>query len=203
MEDFSLLLMDTDIVSFMGNPNGPPGLRPWLLEVGVQRLALCYPVVAELMRGAFLKVRDNPEKALAIANWANELVATSFHFPPMTMEVAIKYAEMTSIPNLKHMWTVPRDQKSNRLGHDLSIASVSIIHRIPIMSANVDDYLVINEQFPLPGLYHPLKACWFIDPPVNIALPEFDPDAREPDAVRLPTLQPRNTTEESIPRQPV
>lgn len=188
--------MDTDIVSRMGTSDGPPGLRPWLLKVGVHRLALCYPVVAELMRGANLRVRDNPRKALAIANWAKELIATSFHFPAMTVEVAMKYAEMTSVPGLRHMWTVHSTQKSNRLGHDLSIAAVSIIHRLPILSANVDDYLVINQLFPLPGLYHPLEARWFINPPFEVSLPEFDPNASEPDQIALPRLQSRSECRE-------
>jgi predicted nucleic acid-binding protein len=199
VRESSLLLMDTDIVSFMGNPNGPPGLRPWLLDVGVNRLALCYPVVAELMRGAHLRVRDNPGKALAIANWANELVATSFHFPPMTVEVAMKYAEMTSVPSLRHMWTVQRHQKSNRLGHDLSIASVAIIHRLPIISANVGDYLAIHKLFPLPGLYHPLEARWVIKPPFEVSLPVFDPHALDPDEIALPRLQARPMGEELTP----
>ncbi|NKJ03740.1 type II toxin-antitoxin system VapC family toxin [Rhizobium sp. SG741] len=201
MKDWSLmLLMDTDIVSLMGNPNAPAGLRPWLLEVGVHRLALCYPVVAELMRGANLKVRDNPDRALAIANWAKELIATSFHFPEMTAEVAMKYAEMTAVPGLRHMWTVHSNQKSNRLGHDLSIAAVAIIHRLPIMSANIHDYLMIHQLFPLPGLYHPLEARWYIDPPFGVSLPEFDPDASESDRVALPRLQPRHTAEEFSPQ---
>ncbi|WP_203428281.1 type II toxin-antitoxin system VapC family toxin [Rhizobium sp. BG4] len=195
----SLLLMDTDIVSFMGNPNAPAGLRPWLLEVGVQRLALCYPVIAELMRGANLKVRDNPARAIAIANWAKELIATSFHFPEMTADVAMKYAEMTATPSLKHMWTVHSGQKSNRLGHDLSIAAVSIIHRIPIMSANVHDYLVIDQLFPIPGLYHPLEARWYINPPFPVSLPQFDPYASEADQVSLPSLRRRQATEGSAP----
>jgi len=196
----SLLLMDTDIVSFMGNSNAPAGLRPWLLEVGVQRLALCYPVIAELMRGANLKVRDNPARAIAIANWAKELIATSFYFPEMTADVAMKYAEMTATPSLKHMWTVHSGQKSNRLGHDLSIAAVSIIHRIPIMSANVHDYLVIDQLFPIPGLYHPLEARWYINPPFPVSLPQFDPDASELDRIALPSLRPRAAAEDLAPR---
>lgn len=183
-----MLLMDTDIVSFMGNPKAPPGLRPWLLKVGVHQLALCYPVVAELMRGANLKLRDNPGKALAIADWTKALIATPFHFPEMNMAVAMKYAEMTAVPELRHMWTVHSNQKSNRLGHDLSIAAVAIVHRLPIMSGNVEDYLAIHQMFPLPGLYHPLKARWFIEPPFKVALPTFDPGAAEQDVVTLPRL---------------
>ncbi len=194
-----MLLMDTDIVSLMGNPNAPPGLRPWLLEVGVHRLALCYPVIAELMRGANLKIRDNPGKAIAIANWAKELIATSFHFPEMSVDVAMKYAEMTAVPGLKHMWTVPSSQKSNRLGHDLSIAAVSIAHRLPIMSGNVHDYLLIHQLFPLPGLYHPLEARWYIEPPFEVSLPEFDRDASD-DRIALPRLQARTRAEEMVPR---
>ncbi|RDJ10266.1 twitching motility protein PilT [Rhizobium phaseoli] len=180
--------MDTDIVSLMGRQKAPPGLRPWLLRIGIHRLALCYPVITELMRGAHLKVRDDPESALRIATWANEIVTMGFPFPEMTAEVATKYAEMTSVPGLRHLWTVQRNQKSNRLGHDLAISAVAIVHRMPILTANVDDFLQIHELFPLPGLHHPMKARWFVESGFDLALPYFDPNEPDPHEKALPKL---------------
>jgi toxin FitB len=183
-----LLLMDTDIVSLMGRQKAPPGLRPWLLRIGIHRLALCYPVITELMRGAHLKVRDDPESALRIATWANEIVTMGFPFPVMTVEVASKYAEMTSVPGLRHLWTVQRNQKNNRLGHDLAISAVAIVHRMPILTANVDDFLRIHELFPLPGLHHPMKARWFVEASFDVSLPYFDPMEPDPHEKALPKL---------------
>lgn len=188
MQAEPLLLMDTDIVSLMGRRKAPPGLRPWLLRVGVHRLALCYPVITELMRGAHLRVRDNPESALRIADWVNEVVRIGFPFPEMTVEVAAKYAEMTSVPGLRHLWTAQKNQKSNRLGHDLMISAVAIVHRMPILTANVNDFLAIDRLFPLPGVHHPMKALWCVDPLFDVPLPDFDRQALDPHETALPIM---------------
>lgn len=183
-----VLLMDTDIVSLMGRLKAPMGLRPWLLRVGIYRLALCYPVITELLRGAHLRTDDDPRRALLIANWVSELIDMDFPFPEMTADVATVYAKMTSVPSLRHMWTIQRGQKSNRLGHDLMISAVAIVHRIPILTANVDDFLKINELFSLPGVYHPMKAQWFVDPGFEVPLPYFDPTEPDPHEKALPKL---------------
>ena len=193
-----ILLLDTDIVSLMGRVKPPPGLRPWLLRVGIHRLALCYPVIAELLRGAHLKVKDDPQRALLITNWVDELISMDFPFPEMTAEVATVYAGMTSVPALRHMWTVQRRQKSNRLGHDLMISAVAIVHRMPILTANVDDFLEINEHFSLPGVYHPMEAKWYIEPGFDVPLPYFDPSELNPHDKALPkldTLSPHSSLE--------
>jgi len=189
--------MDTDIVSHMGRVKPPPGLRPWLLRVGIDRLALCYPVIAELLRGAHLRTKDDPQRALLIADWVDELISMAFPFPEMTAEVATVYAGMTSVPALRHMWTVQRGQKSNRLGHDLMISAVAIAHRMPILTGNVDDFLEINEHFALPGVYHPMRAQWFVDPSFDVPLPHFDPNEPDPHEQALPKLT-RPSTRRSI-----
>lgn len=183
-----ILLLDTDIVSLMGRVKPPPGLRPWLLRVGIHRLALCYPVIAELLRGAHLRVKDDPHRALLITNWVDELISTAFPFPEMTTAVATVYAGMTSVPALRHMWTVQRGQKSNRLGHDLMISAVAIAHRMPILTANVDDFVEINEHFPLPGIYHPMEAEWYVEPGFDVPLPYFDAAEPDPHEKSLPKL---------------
>jgi predicted nucleic acid-binding protein len=184
-----VLLMDTDIVSLMGRAKPPLGLRPWLLRVGIDRLALCYPVIAELLRGAHLRVREDPERALLITNWVNELISMPFPFPAMTASVATVYARMTSVPALRHMWTVQSKQKGNRLGHDLMISAVAIAHRMPILTANVDDFLKIHQHFPLPGVYHPMEAQWYLEPDFDVPLPYFDADEPDPHEKALPKLR--------------
>lgn len=192
MRKDAILLMDTDIVSLMGRFKPPPGLRPWLLRIGIDRLALCYPVIAELLRGAHLRMKDDPQRALLITNWVDELISMSFPFPEMTADVATIYAKMTSVPRLRDMWTVQRGQKSNRLGHDLMISSVAIAHRMPILTANVDDFLKINEHFPLPGVYHPMEQQWYVEPGFDVPLPDFDADELDPHEKYLPKLNTPN-----------
>ena len=183
-----LLLLDTDIVSAIGRRNPPPGLRPWLLRVGIQRLAISYPTITELMRGAHLKCKDDPVKAARIMAWVRQILDTRFPSPEMTAEVAEIYAHMTCVPSMRHMWTVQRSEKSNRLGHDLMLAAVSIAHQIPIITGNVADFERIDCHFPLPGVYQPMQARWHVRPVFEVPLPPFELAEEDPYEVLLPTL---------------
>lgn len=183
-----LFLMDTNIVSLMGKTQSPPGLRQWLLDVGVRRLALSYPVIAELLRGAHLLERQNPRKSEEIKAWVGRVLATDFPVLEMTTEVAFIYAKMTAVPELRHMWTVQRHQKQNRLGHDLMIAAVAIAHRVPIVTDNVADFLTIQRIFKLPGLYHPLTSQWHVPAPDEARLPVLRSAHPEPSERILPRL---------------
>jgi predicted nucleic acid-binding protein len=182
------LLLDTDIVSLFGRRNAPPGLRPWLVRVGIDRLAISYPTLTELMRGAHIKRKDDPERAEQIMVWVRHILAARFSTPEMTPKVAEVYAHMTTEPSLRNMWTVQQAQKSNRMGHDLMLAAVAITHGLPILTGNVSDFLRIHDRFPLPGLYHPLQARWYLPPDRTIRLPSFDRNAHDRSYWLLPSI---------------
>ncbi len=183
-----LLLLDTDIVSLSGRQHPPPGLRPWLLEVGIERLAIGFPVITELMRGAYLLGDRNPERAAAIKGWIEQIMAAEFAVPTMGPDVAEIYARMTSIPCLRHMWTADRGAKKNRLGHDLMIAALSIVHDAPIITANPRDYVRIHQWFELPGVYHPLEARWYVEPEHHVILPPFRMNGNMHPSRSLPSI---------------
>ena len=195
-----LLLLDTDIVSLMGRRRPPPGLRPWLLRLGTSRLGISFPVITELERGAHLLKATDPARAREIRTWIDQVLQTDFQFLGMTSDVAGVYAEMTTTPCLRHMWTVQRKEKSNRLGHDLMIASVAIAYAVPIVSCNIRDYLAINEKFPLPGLYQPLEGIWHVHPARSIILPPINRNEPESGDGALPKLQNQETY---LPASPV
>lgn len=184
----NVLLMDTNIVSEMGHKAPRPGLRPWLIEIGTSNLAICYPVIAELLRGAHLLAPSNPDRAEEILDWVAEIRQTNFVVLTMNLEVADIYARMTSTPRLKHMWTSDGKSKRNRLGHDLMIAAVSIVHQTPIVTGNLGDFLSIHQSFPLPGVYHPYENLWHVVPPFDVPLPYFNRGKRDPQAHVLPVM---------------
>lgn len=182
------LLLDTDIVSLSGRTRPPPGLRSWLIQVGIHRLNICYPVITELMRGAHLKQRDDPGRASRIMAWVNDILTTDFPMPEMNTEVAYVYAEMTSVPWLREMWTVQRGEKATRMGHDLMIAAVAITYGMPIVTGNVRDFLKIHQFFPLPGVYQPMDSRWYVPAEKDCFLPRLDEIEDCHDDDRLPTL---------------
>ena len=167
----SMFILDTDIVSMLSRERQPVALGQWLDEIGAENLCLCYPVVAELMRGAHLLVQSNPSKAGSIFGWFEDLLGAGFSVLEMSFDVAEVYAMMTSLPRYRHLWTVDRSAKHSRLGHDLQIAALSIVYQIPILTGNGRDYEEINDVFPLPGVYLPLKGYWCVPPARIIELP--------------------------------
>ncbi|TCQ04690.1 hypothetical protein C8J34_1086 [Rhizobium sp. PP-F2F-G36] len=183
-----IFLIDTNIVSHMGYAKPKPGLLPWLLEIGTPHLAICYPVIAELLRGAHLLMPYNPAKAREILAWVGRIRSTDFAILPMDFEAADMYARMTTTPCLKNMWTSDGKSKRTRLGHDLMIAAVAIAHKTPILTENVRDFLLIDRIFPLPGLYHPYESTWYVEPTYQMQLPAFDTSRPDPWAGSLPTM---------------
>ena len=47
-----------------------------------------------------------------------------------------------------------------RGGQDLHIAATALVHRLPIATMNVADFMRINDCYPLPEVYDPLTDCW-------------------------------------------
>ncbi len=188
-----LLLLDTDIVSLMGRQRPPPGLREWLASLDPRRLAISFPSLAELRRGAHLLEETHPKKAAAISEWVDEVLDTGFRMLQMTPRVAAVYAKMTCTPSLRSMWTVQRGAKQNRLGHDLMIASVAIAHDAPLLTANTRDFGRVHELFRLPGVYNPLRREWYVKPCREVELPPWESHSRLVD-VPLPRIRGNDET---------
>ncbi|MGI0526593.1 type II toxin-antitoxin system VapC family toxin [Rhizobium giardinii] len=157
-----IFLLDTDVVSRAGLRNPPPALRPWMRAVGTSSLALCFPVIAELQRGAHLAARNDPEKGHRVSAWIDAILSVGFEHAMLTPAVAQMYARMTTTPGLKKLWVVDPHQKKDKLGHDIMIAAVAIANGMPIASCNTRDYLLIDQYFPLPGLFNPVEEHWHI-----------------------------------------
>ncbi|MDQ0420918.1 hypothetical protein J2045_001945 [Peteryoungia aggregata LMG 23059] len=90
---------------------------------------------------------------------------------------------MTSLPCLRDMWTANGTGKKNRLGHDLMISAVSIVHDAPIITANPKDYVRINTWFSLPGVYQPLEERWYVEPDRPVWLPALNAREKTPTSI--------------------
>lgn len=71
---------------------------------------------------------------------------------------------MNEAPPLRNFLVHPPDSKKTKTGADLAIAAMAVAHQAALATANSDDFLLIHEHFPLPGLYNPLLEEWIVDP---------------------------------------
>lgn len=169
-----LLLLDTNVLSLTSRQTPPPGLRQWLLDVGLDRLAVCYPVIAEILRGAHLVRKVNERRSGELQTWIEEIRAVDFAMLDMTWEVADIYGLLSSTRTLKHLWVPCPSAKHDGIGHDLMVAAVAIAHETPIITGNTKDFLKIHEVLELPGLFDPLKEIWLLPPERAIDLPAMN-----------------------------
>ncbi|MGV1990117.1 type II toxin-antitoxin system VapC family toxin [Agrobacterium sp. 22-221-1] len=178
-----IFLMDTNILSNAGLQRPPPGLRAWMRAMGADSLAISFPAIAELRRGAHLASRHDPQKAIRLHNWIDDILSVNFQFAELTFKAADLYAEMTTVGPLRHLYVPSPEQKKEKIGHDLLFAALSITYQMPIASFNVKDFVLIDRYFPLPGVFHPVETQWYVPckfmPPVDHkgimppSLPEF------------------------------
>lgn len=157
-----IFLMDTNILSNAGLQRPPPGLRSWMKSMGANSLALSFPAIAELRRGAYLSSKNDPQKAIRLHDWIDDLLSVDFQFAQLTPKASDLYAQMTTIGPLRHLYVTSPRQKKDKIGHDLLFAALSITHQMPIASFNARDFLLIDKYFPLPGVFDPLDALWCV-----------------------------------------
>ncbi|WP_153064571.1 type II toxin-antitoxin system VapC family toxin [Agrobacterium sp. LAD9] len=157
-----IFLMDTNILSNAGLQRPPPGLRSWMKAMGTDSLAISFPVISELRRGAHLASKHDPQKAARLHNWIDDILSVNFQFAELTSKAADLYAEMTTIGPLRHLYTPSPEQKKDKIGHDLLFAALSITHKMPIATFNVKDFILIHRHFALPGVFHPVETQWYV-----------------------------------------
>ena len=157
-----IFLLDTNILSNAGLQRPPPGLRSWMKTMGADSLAISFPAIAELRRGAHLASKHDPQKAMRLQNWIDDILSVNFQFAELTTRAAALYAEMTTVGPLRHLYMPSPEQKKDKIGHDLLFAALSITHQMPIASFNVKDFVLIDRYFPLPGVFHPVEVQWHV-----------------------------------------
>lgn len=157
-----IYLMDTNILSNAGLKRPPVGLRSWMKATGANSLALSFPAISELKRGAHLALQVDPQKAARLHSWIDDILSVNFPFAELTSKSADLYAKMTTIGALRHLYVPSPAQTKNKISHDLLFAALSITHQMPVATFNVKDFILIDKYFPLPGVFHPVESVWHV-----------------------------------------
>lgn len=151
-------LLDTNILSQAQKETPHPNLVGWLRRQA--RLAIPFPVLVELERGVAEAAANGSRTAGTLRRWLDDLLQHDFEYPALTPSVARQLGSMYACPPLQNLWYVDPKAKKKKLGHDLMIAAVALVHRMPIATLNTRDFALIDRHFSLPGVYHPIKDRW-------------------------------------------
>lgn len=157
-----MYLLDTNIICELTRRKPNPHILAWLESVAGEPITISFSAVFEIQRGIEnLRGRD-PEKAGELQHWLERLLASDIPFLPMDADTARFYGMMTSAPALRDLWVPDSKAKRPKPGQDLAIAATAIAYDIPIATRNLKDFVRIDRQFPLPGLFDPVTREWKI-----------------------------------------
>ncbi len=134
----------------------------------------------ELQMGITKVCATNPIKAVKLSAWYHDLVRSGVPIIETDREISETWGVLAADPRLQRLAPVNPDirSKKQRGGQDLHIAAAALVHRLPIATMNVSDFMLINECYPLPGVYDPLNDVWHVR---MEALSELYPMEREDD----------------------
>ena len=154
-------LLDTNIVSELARARPHPRVVKWIETVDCACLALPLSAIFEIQFGIEMVRPFSPESAARKEQWLNALLATrDLEIAVPDVGAARLRAKMYATPALQNF--VRTRDKSNRLttGEDLYIAAVAIARGAVVTTRDVDDFLQIDEHFPLPGIFNPATGDW-------------------------------------------
>ncbi|GAK73431.1 hypothetical protein RRU01S_39_00100 [Agrobacterium rubi TR3 = NBRC 13261] len=154
------LLLDTSVLSEARRREPIEKVTEFLRSLPDEAIAIPLIAVFELERGAQSLMMKDSARGRLYLDWLSELVKKDIYFPPMTVDVYRLIARMAAVPAFYSYWRNSGPSKRLRFGCDPAIAAVSIVHGIPIVSLDTNDFLRIHHFFPLPGLYDPVRDIW-------------------------------------------
>lgn len=117
-------------------------------------------VVMELQLGMTLIAATDPVRAVRLSNWYQWVMSAGFPILDTTREVAETWGILAADARLKNLVVGHARAKHPRNGQDLHMAAFALTHQLPIATRNLRDFELIDECYPLPGLYDPFTARW-------------------------------------------
>lgn len=119
-------LLDTNVVSELRRVRPHGGVLAWLSSLGDRQVAISSVTCGEIQRGIELTKEQNPQKALEIEQWLNEFI-TNHYFIAMDEACFRRWAQL--------MHKKPKEKILDGM-----IAATALVHRLAVVTRDVDDF---------------------------------------------------------------
>jgi predicted nucleic acid-binding protein len=122
-----MLLIDTDVLSALNKRRRSREVETWFSRQRDTDLFLSVVSIGEIERGISLQRRDNPNFALALAAWLDQVLATySDRILPFDLAAARRWGQLSA--------------KLGHHGADLQIAATALEHGFSVVTRNVGHF---------------------------------------------------------------
>ena len=121
-----MFLLDTNVVSELRRAKPHGAVLAWIRSVNDMDLNVSAVTLGELQAGVELTREQDEAKARELQDWV-DLMAVSYNVLPMDGAAF-------------RMWAKLIHRKSDTLNEDAMIAAVARIHRLTVVTRNVEDF---------------------------------------------------------------
>ena len=127
-----MYLLDTNVVSELRRPRPHRGVLDWITSATPEQLYLSAVTIGEIQAGIELTREQDSANADELEDWLGK-VLTSYNILPMDAAAFRVWAR------LKH-------QRSDTLMEDAMIAAIAVIHRLTVVTRNVNDFTQLGVE---------------------------------------------------------